>query len=146
MMVMEFWTDWFDYWGCSQNSLDNFLFRRHLEMTINRGASANFYMFLVWRPNTKADFQIDFDSLNVSANQNSHLRRYYHGPFENLFQVLNYSIIIGIHKWKATETDSNRFIYFNQGQKSNFTLVRRVSNRFWNICDGSTITDGDVED
>ena len=44
---MEFWADWFDYWGCSQNSLDNFLFRRHLEMTINRGASANFYMFLV---------------------------------------------------------------------------------------------------
>ena len=45
MMVMEFWAGWFDYWGCSRNPLDNVLFRRHLEMIINRGASVNFYMF-----------------------------------------------------------------------------------------------------
>ena len=45
---MEFWAGWFDYWGCSRNPLDNVLFRRHLEMIINRGASVNFYMFGIY--------------------------------------------------------------------------------------------------
>ena len=121
MMVMEFWAGWFDYWGCSRNPLDNVLFRRHLEMIINRGASVNFYMFHGGtnfgftsgaitlergyytadvtsydydcpitedgRPNTKASFQIDFDSIKILSNQNSHLRRYNDVPFETLFQV-----------------------------------------------------------
>ena len=99
MMVMEFWAGWFDYWGCSRNPLDNVLFRRHLEMIINRGASVNFYMFHGGtnfgftsgaitlergyytadvtsydydcpitedgRPNTKADFQFDFDLIKI---------------------------------------------------------------------------------
>ena len=45
IMVMEFWTGWFDWWGVAHHTVPLNNFRRELEIILSLGASVNFYMF-----------------------------------------------------------------------------------------------------
>lgn len=48
VMVMEWWTGWFDYWGINHQTWDNDLFESELHAILNYGStggSVNYYMF-----------------------------------------------------------------------------------------------------
>lgn len=45
MMVMEFWTGWFDWWGEKHHTMSEHDFEYNLEEIFRAGASVNFYMF-----------------------------------------------------------------------------------------------------
>lgn len=45
LMVMEFWTGWFDFWGGPHNTLDADSFEELVTEILNRNASLSFYMF-----------------------------------------------------------------------------------------------------
>ncbi|KAG8434748.1 hypothetical protein GDO86_012918 [Hymenochirus boettgeri] len=45
VMVMEYWTGWFDYWGGDHHVLDADAMMSTISEVLNRGASINLYMF-----------------------------------------------------------------------------------------------------
>lgn len=45
LMVMEFWTGWFDHWGEKHHVVSNEQFEQVLRWILNEGGSVNFYMF-----------------------------------------------------------------------------------------------------
>ncbi|KAK7106330.1 hypothetical protein V1264_017596 [Littorina saxatilis] len=45
LMVMEFWTGWFDHWGQPHNTDDLSVYAERVATILDSGASINFYMF-----------------------------------------------------------------------------------------------------